>query len=474
MKVPQPPQPSAWILAILFGALGSVLGFGGAALFPAVNDWVYDWMMGRQNARPQVDSSITLVTLEENGPASCGPDRWDTVTLAQSISALNQAQAKVIGLALPLGIPTIPECGDLAGLAKLIEATKQAGQVVYPLSVPEALASEAAVLGTLNLKPDEDGIFRQIRKRSVHPDDTDPHAPPLGLAMALSASPDQTTESDKDRLLSFVGPWRDRPFQTMAFRELWEMVLKRDYVKLSALVQNKFVFVFPVGSPTFTLKTPLEETAPVGFLHANLLENRLSQSWITTSSWWQTVGMTLVLAGLVAWVSLQFRAGGGVLCVFLLFIGFVGLNQLSLRYLGHFTPFIGPMLAFILTLLGTLSWTLYWSRTRVENQIQHVKARLAKNQEELVKKERLAHQLDMEATEARERAQESTQKYQEVAASAESQEKQLHFAQVEVETSRQRLQTLQDQLDHLHHRLPSPTILPALPLQRRLRWKNFV
>ena len=147
--------------------MGTVVGLGISILFPTGDIWIYDWQMGQRSFQQKANSPITLVTVEEHGPASCGPGRWNTAILAQSISALNQAQAKVIAPALRLDIPTSPECGDLAGLAKLIEATRQAGNVVYPFSVPDALASEASRIGVLELETDEDGVFRRIPLKGV-------------------------------------------------------------------------------------------------------------------------------------------------------------------------------------------------------------------------------------------------------------------------------------------------------------------
>ena len=276
---------------LLFGILGTLVGFGISTLFPAGDTWMYDWQLAQLASRQQADSSITLLTLEEDGPASCGPGRWNTATLAQSISALNQAQAKVIAPALPIGIPTSPECGDIAGLAKLIEATKQAGNVVYPSSVPDALASEASRIGVLDLEVDEDGIFRQIPV-SVLEGDSD--LLPFGLAIVPRPAAGLTTDTVKDGLLPLVGRWSDRPFQTYSFRQVWELVTTRDHSQLSTIVKNKFVVLVPVGDHADTLPTAVETAAPVGFLHANLLQSALSHSWIKKRSWEQGLAITFL------------------------------------------------------------------------------------------------------------------------------------------------------------------------------------
>jgi transcriptional regulator with PAS, ATPase and Fis domain len=401
------------------------------------------------------------VTLDEDGPASCGAGRWNAATLAQTISALNQTQARVIAPALTVGIPTSPECGDIAGLAKLIEATKQAGNVVFPSSVPDALASEASRIGVLDLEADEDGIFRGI---PVNVLGGDSDQLPFGLVIAPSSATGLQTASVKDGLLPFVGRWTDRPFPTYSFRQTWELVTTRDHVQLSKMVKNKFVVLLPIGDHAFALPTPVEPAAPVGFLHANLLQSALSHSWIKKLSWEQGLAMAFLLAILVAWFPSRFPGGWGLLSAALLLLTYWGLTQLSFQTLKEVWPSVGPLVASSVALLGTISWSVYQGRTRTEHQIRRVSAQLAKNQEQLIKKERLAKQLNDEVTQAREIADQSTQKYQEVAASVELHQNRLHSAQGEVETTRQRLQALQSQLDPLQMSMtPRSTTPQPLP-----------
>ncbi|UCE63092.1 MAG: sigma 54-interacting transcriptional regulator [Nitrospirota bacterium] len=458
MKVSPKRTIQFWLPVLLFGILGTSFGFGVSTLFPAGDTWMYDWQLAQLASRQQADSSIILLTLDGDGPAGCGPDRWNTATLAQTISALNQAQAKVIAPALPIGIPTSPECGDIAGLAKLIEATKQAGNVVYPSSVPDALASEASRIGVLDLEVDEDGIFRRI---PVNVLEGDSDLLPFGLAIVPRSTAGLTTDTVKDGLLPLVGRWADRPFHTYSFGQIWELVTTRDYSQLSTIVKNKFVVLVPVGDHTVALPTAVETAAPVGFLHANLLQSALSHSWIKKRTWEQGLVITFLLAMLAAWFPLRFPGGWGLLSVGLLLIGYWGLTLLSFHTLKEYWPFVAPLVASAVAVLGNISWSLYRGRTRTEHQIRRVSAQLVKNQEQLIKKERLAKQLNDEVTRARELAEQSTQKYQEVAASAERHQNRLHHAQGEVETTRQRLQALQSQLDHLQRSMAPRSITPT-------------
>ena len=183
-------------------------------------------------------------------------------------------------------------------------------------------------------------------------------------------------------------------------------------------------------------------------------------SWVKKLSWGKQLGTTLVLAILVAWLLLQFSVGRGLVGVTLILLGYWGLTQWAFQSLDLFWPFVTPLAACLAALGGSISWSLYEGRNRIEDQIKRVKAQLTKNQEQLVKKEGLAKQLNDEVTQARELAQESSQKYQEIAASVEGHQNRLHRAQEEVVTTRERLQGLQSQLDNLQRSLPSQSPPP--------------
>ena len=447
----------SWLPVLAFGILGTLVGFGISTFFPGGNSMIYDWQLGQLASQQRANPSIVIVTLDENGPSSCGPGRWNTATLAQTISGLNRAQAKVLAPALTIRIPTSPECGDLAGLARLIESTKQAGNVVYPSSVPDALASEASRIGLLDLQTDEDGTFRRIPAKVL---EGDSELLPFGLAIIPSSTARQSMVSVKDGLLPLVGRWTDRPFQTFSFPQIWEMVTSRNNSELSKIVKNKFVILLPIGSHAATIQTSVEAAVPIGFLHANILQSALSHSWIEKLSWEAQLAITFLLAILVAWFTLGFARGWGLLSVALLLLSYWGLTQWSFQTLKEFWPSVAPLAACSVVILGTMSWNAYQGRTRTEHQISRVRAQLERNREQLIKKERLAKELNEEILRTRALADQSTQKFQEVAASVEQHQSRLQHAQREVENTRQRLQDLQSQLDQLQQSSVSQFINP--------------
>ena len=453
------------IPGLIFGSAGTVIGYVVSGTFPGVETWLLD----RRTVNTfsvGASSSIVLVTLEENGPASCGPGRWNATILAQTISALSEGQASVIAPALDFEVPNAPECGDITGHVKLIEATKQAGNVVYPSSVPDALAKEAKEVGFLKLEPDEDGIFRRIEPSLAHPDS---NTFPFGVAISWVSShiwhplPEKEEESflfnwKLGGRVSFAGRWGVRPFTTYAFPEVWDLIQQRDPKKLAAMVEGKAVLLFPVGGKTETLPTPIESAAPLGFLHANLLNTQLTRTWLNPIPFWDAVKGTLFMAIATSFYILFIPGmwrwpvtGVSVLMYF-------GLTQMPFYTIGQVWPVFAPMLAFIVAAVGPGLWIVYQRRVRAAHHIQDVTAQFAVLQEKLVGKESVVEQLEEELEQAKEVAHESTQKYEQVTASAENNQARLDAAQTEVDSTRQRLQELQQELDGLQKAAPSRPI----------------
>ena len=453
------------IPALIFGSVGTVIGYAVSGTFPGLETWRLDWQTVH-TVPIRVSPSIVLVPLEENGPASCGPGRWNATILAQTISALKEGQAKVIAPALHFEVPNDPECGDVTGQVKLIEATKQAGNVVYPSSVPDALAKEAKEVGFLKLKPDEDGIFRRIESSLAHPDS---NTYPFGVAISWVSSriwqplPEKEGEAfvfnwKMGGRVSFPGRWEDRPFTTYAFPEVWDVIQQRDPKKLAAMVEGKAVLLFPVGGKTETLPTPIESAAPLGSLHANLLNTQLTRTWLNPIPFWDAVKGTLFMAIATSFYILFIPGmwrwpvtGVSVLMYF-------GLTQMPFYTIGQVWPVFAPMLAFIVAAVGPGLWTLYQSRVRAAHHFQDVTVQFAKLQEKLVGKESVVEQLEEELEQAKEAAHESTQKYEQVTASAENNQARLDAAQTEVDSTRRQLQVLQQELDGLQKAAPSSPI----------------
>ena len=167
VKSGAPPLGRAWglYLGLLVGLLLSLARGGGF-----FNTWRLrstDFLHG--DVSPGDD--IVIVTIDDASLARLGPWPWPHSTHTQLLEAL--AEARVIGMDI-LFEATSPD-------DDLIEATAEAGNVIYPLLAvlpehaglgiiparlliepPLALQSSAAGLGTVNVLPDGDGVVRRV------------------------------------------------------------------------------------------------------------------------------------------------------------------------------------------------------------------------------------------------------------------------------------------------------------------------
>ncbi|GJL50829.1 MAG: hypothetical protein NPIRA01_20560 [Nitrospirales bacterium] len=430
---------------LLFGLLGMLFGLGFSLLFPQVEVASYDWQM-KAKSSTVVHSAIVLITLDEQDPASCGNERWNSSVIASAISALHKAGASIIAPAVRFQFPNPPECGDVFGNAQLLETTKQAGNVVYPSFVEPLIANEAQATGGFMLAPDGDGIFRGISSRQMA---HDMKPLPLGLTMASAYNNSSSLDLPDQGLVSFVGRWSDQPFPTYTFTELFDFVQGRQDVKLSTLVQGKIVLLFPVTSKTDVLGTPLEHAAPLGFIHANLLNTVLTDSWLSQPSWasesFRTISVIVIIVLLGAWR--QDRWGWGAISIVIL--THYALNMGLFVGTESIWPVASPTIAIVFTLLGTTVWPMYEKLKNDREQIRNVSRQLTVMQENLARKELHVEQLEDELLDAKEYAQNTSEKYVSLSVSEDETRQQLREAEEEAECARQKLEGLQHELSQL-------------------------
>ena len=135
----------------------TAMSFGFSHIFPQGERWLAEWQLSHLSS-PPIASSIVLVRAEEKSTALCGEGRWNLNALEATFLALHQAGASVIAPMIDVSVPIPSECGGLSGLVHLAEVTKHVGSVVYPDSVPPALAQAAIRTGALGLVSDDDGM----------------------------------------------------------------------------------------------------------------------------------------------------------------------------------------------------------------------------------------------------------------------------------------------------------------------------
>ncbi|MEO8326500.1 MAG: CHASE2 domain-containing protein, partial [Nitrospirota bacterium] len=252
-------------LALAFSLLSTVMAFSVSSIFPQGERWLTDWQLTHMAPLP-VDPSLVLVTVTESmSPALCGEGRWNLSVLESTLLALHEAGAAVIVPSIDVVSPVASECGALAGLVRLAEVTKRVGPVVYPDSIPPALADAATALGTLDLIPDADGVFRRVKSHAPSAGSS-PH-PPIGLLIAPFVSKEAMTINPGviDNQLRFVGHWKNPPFPTHVFSDVWSIIQSKDRDQLRKLFRGKAVILFSLVSKKSTLSTPWESAVPGEF-----------------------------------------------------------------------------------------------------------------------------------------------------------------------------------------------------------------
>ncbi|MGB0910464.1 MAG: sigma 54-interacting transcriptional regulator [Nitrospirales bacterium] len=445
------------LAGLLLGLLGMLCGHGLSLLFPQIDVALYDWHV-KAHASVAVDPSIVVITLDEQGPASCGNGRWNSLTIASAISALHRAGASIIAPAINFKVPNPSECGDVLGNAQLLEATKQAGNVVYPSSIEPMIANEASTTGWVRLAPDDDGVFRGFSSKQMA---NDPKHLPFGLAIAKAYNRSHSFEIPEQGLISFAGQWTDQPFPTYAFSNFLQLVQLGEDVKLTTLVQDKIILIFPVTRHSERLETPIEMAAPLGYLHANLLNTALTHSWFKKPSWKSWLSSTFVVVVIITLISSGRRDMWGWIGVGTIILGFGGMNHLSFLATGTVWPYMSTAIAIIGVLIGTSVWPVYENRKRTRAQIKEVSVQLTDIQENLVRKELRVEQLEEELLETREHVQNTSEKFASLSRTEDETRQQLQEAEIEAADARQHIKTLQHELKQLRKASPTTPLDPA-------------
>ncbi|WP_447970117.1 sigma 54-interacting transcriptional regulator [Nitrospira sp. M1] len=439
------------IAGLLFGVLGMVCGYGLTLLFPQVEVAAYDWHV-KTISPATVDPSIILITLDEHDPASCGHHRWNSSIIASTIVALQKAGASVIAPAVHVDVPNSSECGDVLGNAHLLEATKQAGNVVYPSTIQPLFAKEAQATGWFMLTADEDGIFRGLSSKQIA---DNPKPLPFGLAIASAYKRGDSFHLLPQGLISFAGRWADQPFPTYTFSKIFELTQNGEDTKLARIVHEKIVLLFPVTQNTKMLGTPLESTAPLGFLHANLVNSALTDSWLTQSSWLsgllRTMSVIMIIALLAAWR--QDSWGWGAIGVVML--TYYAVTMGMFMDTGSVWPVVSPTFALMGTLAGITIWPLYQQRKNVREQVKDTSRQLTLMQEHFAKKELRVEQLEEELGEARGHIENTSQQFESLATTEDETRTRLREAEGEADEARQQLEQLQHELRDLRKVSPA-------------------
>jgi adenylate cyclase len=372
-----------FLSAVLIGLIASLLVGLLWLLAPGLlNSWEWSTYDARMRLRGPAPASpaIVLIGRDETSEARFGRGMWDRAQFAQVIEGLGKAGADVVAPDFYFAGTSPPERGGAASDEALIRATRQAGNMVYPQSAPPllpALGQHARGVGHIVAVSDDDGIYRSL---PVFLDVEGRPAPAFGLAIALAflhVTADQVAMTPgealvlrnarlpdgavrtltfpvdtKGRMLvDYAGRWTDGVFAYFSFVDVFDAIEEGRVDELRKQMGGKIVLILHAAAEGDKRRTPLEATAPGGFIHANVVN-----TIVTGRSLWSltpvdavgiTIGMAFLTAGLL--VACSGWAGLG-------WLGALGLGYSALAHglfvtAGLVLPVLAPLLAVVIVLV---------------------------------------------------------------------------------------------------------------------------
>jgi transcriptional regulator with PAS, ATPase and Fis domain len=432
---------------MVLGLLTAILGLMASPFLATWESRVYDWSMTLRPS-PIHHSSIVIIGLPDHTFFSCEPGGIPPSALTRTISILGSVAPLAIAPILPFSDVTGTGCGNPSNDALLLESIQRAGVVVLPDSAPPLFTAQAKALGHTRIPANQDGVTRGFPSPLSSPEST---IPPLGQAIANVGNPAGFSsgpwpETNSSPLLFFAESWEDHPFPYLDFAEMWALIETRNWGTIRELFEGKYVFIFPVSEEFRTVHTPVEQHVPQGFLHATVLHNWLTQSWIHTLPWMGSVLLSLILATISAWIGLTKSGIRTVASLFILSACYVALSLLSLNFIEWRLPVIPLLLSLPLAGGGGFLWALLWNRSRQLNQAE---SQLMNLQSELQHKETLAQKFQNQLLSVQEEIHRSQQHISTLEGSARETLHQWELARTDVERTQQHLKELEDELSQL-------------------------
>ncbi len=446
-------QAKAMLLGIAYVVCCTAVSFGVSHIFPQGDRWLVDWQLSHLPSQ-SIEPSIVLIRAEGKDSAHCGEGRWNLNVLESTLLALHEAGALVTAPMMEMSVPIPSECGGLSGFVNLAEMTKRIGSVVYPNSVPTALAQAATRSGGLALPSDKDGMVGGFTFDSSS---LNASRLPYGIAVALLASRGETTPTTGSFLhVPDMMPSNGQSlFPIYPFTDVWDLVQAGKQEALVHLFQGKIVFLFSGSSSNPALSILRESKVPVAVLHAQLANAYLTNSWTSTPPF-VVVFLATVSAGCLLMVCL-FRE------ISPKHFGLIGLaivgSASGILFLAFHWGWIWPLfsmgLATGMAIFGMGARRLLQSRATVQERIVQRERQLTQLGHELTGKQSDVRQLEDQLVNAQRQTNHSVTVIEELQTSRHHALSQLERYQGEIQDTRQKIVRLQKELYELRQHVPA-------------------
>ena len=450
-----------WTMAFVVGC--TVMSFGFSQIFPQAERSLADWQLSHRPSQ-LVASSIVLVRAEENSSALCGVGRWNLIVLQDTFLALRQAGASVIAPMMNGFMPIPSECGGLTGLVQLAEVTKHVGSVVYPDSVPPALAQAAVRTGSLGLPSNEK---ERVGGFTFNASSLNFPSLPFGVAVAslLTTQAMAPTAASSLYIPSTMPKNGKALFPVRSFTDVWKFVQAGKREELSRLFQGKVVFLYSDSSVSLGPSPAKETSLSVALLHAKLANAYLTDSWVLPAPFVVVLFMTVGLG----WLAIVPMFREIALSRLDFFIGFViVLFAGGFLFLGFQWSWIWPLFSMGLTvgmtIFGVAVWEFLQSRATVQQRIVQGEQQLARLEQKLVGKQHYVRQLNGQLYDAQLQTNQSVTVIEELQISQDQALSQLEISQGEIKQTRRKIDRLQEELHDLRQYAPVSLPHPSEPL----------
>lgn len=458
------------------GLLATVLAFGlwtaAPTTFTALDWTAYDFWLTHRAPIP-TSPSLLIVTRDPAAEEMFGTGPWDRAILARLLTSAHEAGALTIGLNHRLDHASPAQRGGAASDALLLEAMSTTGPIVVAQSPAATLASEATIMGHLLVTTHSDHIARTVPMAAT---DDAQSVPAFGIALyetfQRQTSPTKPSVSQGSRgslLVNYAGNGTITSLPTVPISDVWNAIEHYESDRLTEWFKGKVVVFLrnPITGGDWLLPTGQTVSGPVTHLHVlNMLltDNRLCQAGTTSRSL-----ITLLLAGLVAWLLLQFRSTLSLFLAGTAIAAYGALMLLALVTAHLVLPLALPLTAAALVLVGTTAWSHLTAHQRLmllEQDMLRLQQEAAAVREALVLRETRAETLQEDLAVARAAITQSTGQQEALTRSADVLRSQLADAQAQEEEARRKLEALGQQLHSLRAATSEFTAVGDVELDR--------
>ena len=467
---------STWLQAGAMGLLATVLAFGlwasVATTFTSLDWAAYDfWLTDR--APITVSPSLLIVTRDPASEEEFGTGAWDRAILARLLTSAHESGAFAIGLDHRLDHASPAQLGGAASDALLLEAMSTAGPIVVVQSPDATLASDTTIVGHLLVTTHSDHVVRTVPVAATGDRQS---APAFGMALyeafqrqTSPTKPSLSEGSTASLLVNYVGNGTIDAFPTVPMSSVWNAIEHHESDRLTEWFKDKVVVFLPNQIAGGNSLLPMRQTVTSSVVHIHVLnmlltDNRLYQLGAASHSL-----MTLLVAGLVAWLLLQFRGTTSLILAGIAIAIYGALIPLALVAAHLVLPLALPLTAALLVLVGTTIWSHLTAHQRLmlfEQDMLHLQQEAAAVREALVLRETRAETLQEDLAVARAAMTQSTGQQEELTRSADLLRTQLADAQTQEEEARRKLEGLEQQLHSLRAATSEPLAMGDVELDR--------